>query len=79
MTRLALKLIFTNCTNELLSYLVESVDLFPVRCESHESRVQVHQATNHKVLLADAGLLRAAKFSSPNHVAVTAFHTVDPK
>ncbi len=58
-----------------LTYLVESVDIFPIGCEIHETCCQVNQATNHQILLAELLLGAAAKLSAPHHIAVTPLHT----
>lgn len=36
-----------NLAMPLCIYLIESVDLLPIGCESHETCCQVNQATNH--------------------------------
>ncbi len=59
----------------IFTYLVESVDLFPIGCEIHETCCQVNQATNHQILLAEPLLAAAAKLSSPHHIAVTPLYT----
>lgn len=58
-------------------YLVEGVDLFSIGCEGHEASCQVNQTANHHVLLAETGLMVADQVSSPDHVAVTMFHTIE--
>ncbi len=58
-----------------LTYLVKSVDIFPIGCEIHETCCQVNQATNHQILLAELLLGAAAKLSAPHHIAVTPLHT----
>ena len=55
--------------------LVEGVDLLPICGEVHEAGVEVDQAADDEVFLADPGLLGAAELSSPHHVAVTALYT----
>lgn len=61
------------------SNLVKCVYLFSISSESHESGVQINETANHKILLTDPGLLRAAKLASPNHVAVTALYTEEDR